>query len=52
MQIKSKYPDILVACDGNRVRGIQKLLALPEPPEVILLDDAFQRRQKYRSDRL
>ena len=29
MQIKSKYPDILVACDGNRVRGIQKLLALP-----------------------
>ena len=44
MQIKSKYPDILVACDGNRVRGIQKLLALPEPPEVILLDDAFQHR--------
>ena len=44
MQIKSKYPDILVACDGKRVRGIQKLLALPEPPEVILLDDAFQHR--------
>ena len=44
MQIKSKYLDILVACDGKRVRGIQKLLALPEPPEVILLDDAFQHR--------
>lgn len=44
MQIKSKFPDILVACDGNRVRGIEKLLALPTPPEVILLDDAFQHR--------
>ncbi len=44
MQIKSKFPDIIVACDGNRVRGIEKLLALPEPPEVIILDDAFQHR--------
>lgn len=43
-QIKHKYPDILVACDGNRVRGIEKLLALPESPEVIILDDAFQHR--------
>lgn len=44
MQIKNKFPDIIVACDGNRVRGIEKLLALPEPPEVIILDDAFQHR--------
>ena len=44
MQIKNKFPDILVACDGNRVRGIEKLLAQPEPPEVIVLDDAFQHR--------
>lgn len=44
MQIKNKFPDILVACDGNRVRGIRKLLALPTPPEVIILDDAFQHR--------
>lgn len=44
MQIKNKFPDILVACDSKRVRGIEKLLALAEPPEVIILDDAFQHR--------
>lgn len=44
MQIKNKFPGIQVACDGNRVRGIEKLMALPQPPEVIILDDAFQHR--------
>lgn len=44
LQIKRKFPDILVACDANRVRGIEKLLSLDLPPEVILLDDAFQHR--------
>ena len=43
-QIHSKFPDILVACDSNRVRGIEKLLAQEQPPEVIVLDDAFQHR--------
>lgn len=43
-QIHRKFPDILVACDADRARGIEKLSALPEPPEVILLDDAFQHR--------
>lgn len=44
LQIKTKFPEIEVACDANRVRGIEKLLSLPEPPEVIVLDDAFQHR--------
>ena len=44
MQIKNKYPDILVACDGNRVRGIERLMSLAQPPNVIVLDDAFQHR--------
>ena len=44
MQIKNKFPDIIVAVDEKRVRGIEKLLALPQPPEVIVLDDAFQHR--------
>ncbi len=44
LQIKSKFPDIQVACDANRVRGIENLLSLPQPPEVIVLDDAFQHR--------
>lgn len=45
-QIKNKFPDIQVAVDSNRRRGIRKLLSLPAPelPEVILLDDGFQHR--------
>lgn len=44
LQIKRKFPDIIMACDRKRVRGIEKLLAMPEPPQVIILDDAFQHR--------
>ncbi len=44
-QFISKYGHIQVAVDENRVRGIRQLLALPEPPEVVLLDDAFQHRR-------
>lgn len=44
LQIHRKFPDILVACDAKRVRGIEKLSMLPTPPQVILLDDAFQHR--------
>ncbi|WP_293672718.1 tetraacyldisaccharide 4'-kinase [uncultured Parabacteroides sp.] len=48
-QIKNKFPDILVAVDANRRRGIQNLLSLPktERPEIILLDDAYQHRYVY-----
>ncbi len=44
MQIKTKFPEITVAVDANRVRGIKKLLQLPEKPDVIILDDGFQHR--------
>jgi len=43
-QIKRKFPDVIVAVDGNRRRGIKQLMSLDNPPEVILLDDAFQHR--------
>jgi tetraacyldisaccharide 4'-kinase len=45
-QIKHKFPNIIVAVDTNRRRGIRRLLALPanERPNVILLDDAMQHR--------
>lgn len=45
-QMKNKFPDITVAVDANRRRGIRQLLTLPieERPEVIVLDDAFQHR--------
>ncbi|MDR1783746.1 MAG: tetraacyldisaccharide 4'-kinase [Dysgonamonadaceae bacterium] len=45
-QIHRKFPEILVAVDANRRRGIRQLLSLPQDrrPEIILLDDAFQHR--------
>ncbi|MDY3143497.1 MAG: tetraacyldisaccharide 4'-kinase [Parabacteroides sp.] len=45
-QIKQKFPEVMVAVDGNRRRGMQQLLNLPlaERPQVVLLDDAFQHR--------
>lgn len=44
LQIKLKFNSVTVAVDANRVRGIEKLMALPEKPNVILLDDAYQHR--------
>ena len=48
MQIKRKYPDVIVAVDSNRRRAIEQLLNHPNPenhPDLILLDDAFQHRK-------
>ncbi|WP_455168681.1 tetraacyldisaccharide 4'-kinase [Aegicerativicinus sediminis] len=44
-QFYSKYKDVTVAVDEQRVRGISQLLKLSNPPEVIILDDAFQHRK-------
>jgi len=43
-QIKNKFPDIIVAVDEKRRRGIRNLLNLENGPDVILMDDAFQHR--------
>ncbi len=43
LQIKMKYPDIIVAVDRKRVNGINNLIHT-DKPDVILLDDAFQHR--------
>lgn len=67
-QMLQKFPDITLAVDADRRRGIRNLLGLPENkrPEVILLDDGFQHRyvkpsfsiiltdyhRKFYSDRL
>ena len=42
LQIKLKFSDLIVAVDSNRVRAIKRLIASPDKPSVILLDDAFQ----------
>lgn len=43
-QILHKFPDITIAVCESRVRGIRKLLSLPKPPKVVILDDAMQHR--------
>ena len=44
-QIKRKFPHLLVAVDGNRVRGIHRLMEASPDLEVIILDDAYQHRR-------
>src|SRR5690554_464103 len=44
-QFFSKFKNIYVAVDADRTNGIQQLLKLNNPPEVILLDDAYQHRK-------
>ena len=41
---KTKYPDLTVCVEVNRVKGVKKLAELETSPQVILLDDAFQHR--------
>lgn len=43
-QLYRKFPYLTVAVDADRVHGINQLMKLPEPPRVILLDDAMQHR--------
>lgn len=44
-QILRNHPSAVVAVDGNRVRGIRRLLSLYPELRLILLDDAFQHRK-------
>lgn len=47
LQIKRKFPSVLVAVDSSRKRAIDTILAFPEEkrPTAIVLDDAFQHRR-------
>ncbi len=44
MQIKKKFPNVTVAVDEKRTRGIDKL-SQKDDLRVVLLDDAFQHRK-------
>jgi tetraacyldisaccharide 4'-kinase len=44
LQIKQKFANVIVAVDGNRNRGIQKLLKISHDLNAVILDDAFQHR--------
>ncbi|MEG1587440.1 MAG: tetraacyldisaccharide 4'-kinase, partial [Bacteroidales bacterium] len=43
-QLWCKFPDLQVAVDSDRCHGIDQLLSQSQPPQVILLDDAYQHR--------
>jgi len=44
-QIKHKFPEIVVAVDADRVRGIAQIRKNFPDTQIILLDDAFQYRR-------
>lgn len=44
MQYFNRFKNVTVAVDGNRNRAIELMSAVDAPPEVYLLDDAFQHR--------
>lgn len=42
LQFYKKFKDIIVAVEADRVSALKELQCLSSPPEVVLLDDAFQ----------
>ena len=44
-QMYQKFPEVTVAVDADRSNGISTILSLPNQPNLILLDDAFQHRK-------
>ena len=46
LEMKTHLPNIHIATDGNRRRGITRILSDVNPkPEIIILDDGFQHRK-------
>ncbi|MEJ5267239.1 MAG: tetraacyldisaccharide 4'-kinase [Bacteroidales bacterium] len=45
LQIKEKFPEIIVAVCENRKIGIKKIIELHPETDLIILDDAFQHRR-------
>jgi tetraacyldisaccharide 4'-kinase len=44
MQMKEKFPDLTIMVAEKRTLGMEYLLKPASPPQVVLLDDAFQHR--------
>ncbi len=43
-QIKHKFPQTLVVCDGNRRRGLDYIFTQHPEADVVIMDDGFQHR--------
>lgn len=44
MQFKQKFNQLMVNVDSKRVNGIMEIMGSEFPPDVILMDDAYQHR--------
>jgi len=44
MQIHRKFPDVLVVVCEDRATALRKIRKMHSPPDVVLLDDAYQHR--------
>ncbi|HLN56077.1 MAG TPA: tetraacyldisaccharide 4'-kinase [Bacteroidales bacterium] len=44
LQIASKFPNVVVAVERDRVKGVKKISELYPDTDVIILDDGFQHR--------
>lgn len=45
LQIKQKFPEVPVAVDGNRVRGLTRIWQEHPTVKVVIMDDGFQHRK-------
>ncbi|HIZ86661.1 MAG TPA: tetraacyldisaccharide 4'-kinase [Candidatus Coprenecus pullistercoris] len=47
LQIKRKFPDVMVMVDASRKRAVDALASLPdgERPDMVIFDDAYQHRR-------
>ena len=45
MQMHNKYPDITIAVDGERVRGVREIIKCKPDTNIIILDDGYQHRR-------
>jgi tetraacyldisaccharide 4'-kinase len=45
LQMKRKYPKVTISVCENRVKGVRQLMEETTPPDVVILDDAFQHRR-------
>ena len=46
--LEERFPEVPLAEGADRVAGLQRLLDLVEPPEMLLLDDGFQHLRLQR----
>ena len=44
MQMKMKFPNLAVVVAEKRTLGMETLLNQPNPPEIVIMDDAYQHR--------